>query len=116
MDSQFERFKKYMDAPCTELHEKDAGRGDAHRVAFKEWGVPQEFLLWIWQAAEAVALERAAQVCASYSVDKWNLYKGRAPYDGSESGRANPYVEGQSDGTEECAAAIRKLAVERGGE
>jgi hypothetical protein len=71
-----------------------------------------------WQAAEAAALERAAHVCASYSVDKWNLYKGRAPYNGSESGRANPYVEGQSDGAEECAADIRKLAapVERGGE
>lgn len=58
---QFERFQKYMDAPCTELHEKDAGRGDAHRLAFQEWGVPEEFLLWLWQAAEAAALELAAQ-------------------------------------------------------
>jgi hypothetical protein len=91
MDSQFERFKKYMDAPCTELHEKDAGRNDPHRVAFQEWGVPQEFLLWLWQAAEAAALERAAQW---YVETGWLLDEDDVP------------------------DAIRKLAapVERGGE
>lgn len=67
---QLERFQKYMAAPCTELHEKDAGRGDPHRVAFQEWGVPEEFLLWLWQAAEAAALELAAQACDALAVQQ----------------------------------------------
>lgn len=65
---QFQRFKAYMDAPCHELHERDSGRNDPHRLAFAEWGVPQEFLLWIWQAAEQAgrraALEEAVRVTA----------------------------------------------------
>ncbi|HEX2652960.1 MAG TPA: hypothetical protein VHN11_04840 [Xanthobacteraceae bacterium] len=67
--TQFDRFKAYMDAPCHELHKKDAGRNDPHRLAFKEWGVPKEFLLWLWQAAEAGALERAAQMTSIYLLD-----------------------------------------------
>lgn len=97
---QFERFKKYMDAPCTELHEKDAGRGDAHRLAFQEWGVPEEFLLWLWQAAESAALEQAAQVCEK-EASNWHDHYPEEEYSANV-----------------CARAIRKLAapVERGGE
>lgn len=64
---QFQRFKAYMDAPCHELDERDGGRNDPHRLAFAEWGVPQEFLLWMWQAAEQAsrraALEEAWSIC-----------------------------------------------------
>jgi hypothetical protein len=73
--TQFDRFKAYMDAPCHELHESDAGRNDPHRLAFKEWGVPEEFLLWLWRAAEAGALERAALVCDKLA-DDWNATDG----------------------------------------
>ncbi|NYH21432.1 hypothetical protein [Paraburkholderia bryophila] len=56
---QFERFKAYMDSPCHELDQRDLGRNDPHRLVFAEWGVPQEFLLWLWQAAEKAALTPA---------------------------------------------------------
>jgi hypothetical protein len=66
--TQFDRFKAYMDAPCHELHESDAGRNDPHRLAFKEWGVPEEFLLWLWQAAESAAFDAAANVAEHYDL------------------------------------------------
>lgn len=62
-----------------------------------------------WAFAERQALERAAEICDEVSVDRWNLYKGRAPYSGSEDGRASEQVQGESDGAEACAAAIRAL-------
>lgn len=55
--------------------------------------------------------EECAKVCDAYADDKWSLYKGRAPYIGTEDGRANPDVQGRSDGAEECAAAIRALDI-----
>jgi hypothetical protein len=54
-------------------------------------------------------LEEAALVCDAISADTWALYKGRPPYDGSESGRADPHVQGISDGADRCAEAIRAL-------
>lgn len=62
------------------------------------------------------ALEEAAKVCDEFAIDRWNLYKGRAPYNGSEDGRANSYVEGESDGADTCAAAIRALSQPSGRE
>ena len=62
------------------------------------------------RAIRLVVLEEAAQICDDFAIDKWNLYKGRPPYNGTEDGRANSYVEGESDGAEKCAAAIRALA------
>ena len=55
------------------------------------------------------ALEEAKQACEAISVDRWSLYKGRAPYTGKESGRADPDTQGQSDGADACAAAIESL-------
>jgi hypothetical protein len=43
-------------------------------------------------------LEQAIKICKDYSEDKYNLYKGRAPYTGKEYGRANDIVQGQSNG------------------
>jgi len=58
---------------------------------------------------EAVKLERedCAKVCDAYEVDQWNLYKGRAPHNGTEEGRADPHIQGVSDGAGYCADLIR---------
>lgn len=60
--------------------------------------------------ADAVAenTERCAKVCDEIADDKWNLYKGRPPYNGSEAGRADPHVQGENCGAELCACAIRE--------
>ena len=92
------------------------------REAFEAWakekGIPfhwdagtQEYSLvaWqAWQAATAAERERCAKACDAIAEDKWSLYKGRAPYTGKEPGRASDYVQGQSDGADQCADAIRK--------
>ncbi|CAB3729783.1 hypothetical protein LMG22037_05476 [Paraburkholderia phenoliruptrix] len=56
------------------------------------------------------SLEEAAKVCDEIAADCWSLYKGRAPYTGREAGRADPGVQGESDGADKCAAAIRALS------
>ena len=60
--------------------------------------------------AELVAAaerEECVKVCDDYAVDQWNLYKGRHPYTGEESGRADPETQGQCLGAEYLADAIR---------
>jgi hypothetical protein len=79
------------------------------------WKSPQlftvlEFARAIEQASRRAAIEECAGVCDDIEIDRWNLYKGRTPYTGSEDGRANPHVEGMSDGAGNCATAIRALA------
>ena len=59
-------------------------------------------------AAVAAERERCAKVCAAIAEDKWALYKGRPPYTEREQGRASDFVQGQSDGADQCADAIRK--------
>ncbi|PRF54654.1 hypothetical protein C6Q15_28225 [Burkholderia multivorans] len=54
-------------------------------------------------------IEECAKVCEEYAADQWSLYKGRAPYTGSEQGRADPDVQGRSDGADVCAERIRSL-------
>lgn len=54
-------------------------------------------------------IKECAEVCYEYAIDQWNLYKGRTPYTGRESGRADPDVQGRSDGAEVCAERIRAL-------
>jgi hypothetical protein len=54
-------------------------------------------------------LEEAAIACDKISEDRWSLYKGRVPYTGQESGRADPYVEGESTGADKCSDAIRAM-------
>ncbi|MBR8123269.1 hypothetical protein KDW39_08915 [Burkholderia multivorans] len=68
-----------------------------------------------WQAARCTTpdrdaiIEECAKVCDEYAADQWSLYKGRAPYTGSEPGRADPDVQGRSDGADVCASRIREL-------
>jgi hypothetical protein len=52
-------------------------------------------------------LEEAARICDAIESDKWALYKGREPYKGNEPGRADPHVQGESDGAGQCASRIR---------
>ena len=59
-------------------------------------------------AAVAAERERCAKVCDAIAEDKWALYKGRAPYTGKEPGRASDHTQGQSDGADQCADAIRR--------
>ncbi|MBU9164236.1 hypothetical protein [Burkholderia multivorans] len=54
-------------------------------------------------------IEECAKVCDEYAADQWSLYKGRAPYTGSEPGRADSDVQGRSDGADVCASRIREL-------
>ena len=54
-------------------------------------------------------VEACAKVCDDYSDDKWRLYKGRSPYNGTEQGRADPDTQGHSDGASNCADKIREL-------
>ncbi|MDE1871764.1 MAG: hypothetical protein KGI06_06020 [Candidatus Micrarchaeota archaeon] len=56
-------------------------------------------------AAEAMR-ERAVQVCEDYASAKWSEYKR-----GTGKGRANPQLQGESDGADDCAEAIRALGV-----
>jgi hypothetical protein len=56
--------------------------------------------------------EKCAKACEEIEQDRWNLYKGRPPYTGSESGRADPHEQGVSMGAGECAAAIRDINFE----
>ena len=59
--------------------------------------------------ARNAALEEAADLCDEYANDKWSLYKGRSPYDGTEAGRADPDTQGHSDGAANCGDAIRAM-------
>ncbi|MGF6963017.1 hypothetical protein OKW43_000022 [Paraburkholderia sp. WC7.3g] len=56
------------------------------------------------------ALEEAAKVCDERSEAYWNAYK-KSPID--DVNRANPHVEGMSDGAENCANAIRALSKDK---
>ena len=60
---------------------------------------------WLHQAT----LDEAAKVCDDIEEDRWNQYKGRPPYTGAESGKADPHEQGVSMGAGKCAAAIRGL-------
>ena len=50
--------------------------------------------------------ERAAKIARDYAHDRWALYKGWETYKGNEQGRADPHVQGQSDGAEQVANLI----------
>lgn len=68
---------------------------------------------WLaWQAATNAAIDRAEKVCEAIENERWALYKGRPPYTGTEQGRADNYVQGESGGACLCADAIRALKEE----
>lgn len=73
---------------------------------------PNSMLMEGYRIGLAEMREKCAQVCDEIEQDHWNLYKGRSPYTGSESGRADPHEQGVSMGAGECAAAIRAIKFE----
>ena len=72
-------------------------------------GSVYEFAYAIAAAARAEAIEACVAICDAYALDRWNLYKGRAPYTGREPERADPYTQGLSDGAEICSDRIGAL-------
>lgn len=58
----------------------------------------------------ADALEEAAKACDEIESDRFDAYKGRGKHAPNNPDRADPYMNGKSDGAGECAAAIRSLA------
>lgn len=54
-------------------------------------------------------LEEAAVKCAEIAEDRWAAYKNRPPYEGNETTRYSLHTEGESDGADSCAAAIRAM-------
>lgn len=66
--------------------------------------------LTLCREIERRTLERAAEKCDEYGEEKWQAYK-LSP--ANHPDRANPHVEGQSDGAEDCAIAIRAMIKEK---
>ena len=63
------------------------------------------------RAVEREAYKRAVAECQKIADRHWAAYKGREPL-ADPSMRANPYVEGESDGAGECADVIEALRSE----
>jgi hypothetical protein len=61
-------------------------------------------------AAIAIERERCARVCDDISVDRWQQYKGQGRHAPNNPHRADPFMDGQSQGADACAAAVRALS------
>jgi hypothetical protein len=61
----------------------------------------------VFENAWLLAVRDCVKRCEAIETDQWALYKGRPPYDGTEEGRADNYVQGKSDGAGMCAEALR---------
>ena len=61
----------------------------------------------LFKAGADYAKKRDAKICDEYGAGRYQLFKGRPPYNGTEEGRADTYIAGQSDGAEDCATLIR---------
>lgn len=92
-------------------------RDDVEKVAFEAGllyntgkfvcGPPLDNLGKFAALVAAAEREACAKVCDQIAADRWALYKGRPPYNGSEDGRACQQTQGESIGAEDCATAIR---------
>jgi hypothetical protein len=65
------------------------------------------YLIKFARVIAAQKREEHIEICEKILLDRWNLYKGRAPYFGNETGRSSQFVEGEASGAEMCAEAIR---------
>jgi hypothetical protein len=71
-----------------------------------------DMYFYLGKLIDQVALEeraRCAAACEAIATDRHAQYKGRAPHAANNPARADTYTEGQSDGADACAAAIRAL-------
>jgi hypothetical protein len=80
--------------------------GKAWRESGTRSNSPPDWAIDFAQRCARSALEEAAKVCDELASSYWDAYK-HAPID--DVNRANPHVEGMSDGAENCANAIRAL-------
>lgn len=60
-------------------------------------------------------LEEAANLCEEMEGDMFDQYKGRGKHAPNNPYRADPYMNGQSDGAGQCADAIRALRTKSAG-
>lgn len=60
-------------------------------------------------AVRAAALEEAAKLCEQIESERFDAYKGRGQHEPNNPWRADPYVNGESDGAGQCANKIRAL-------
>ena len=100
-------FEAFITAPPFDL---DIGRFDVRGAwpgNYRSYDVDRAWKAW--QAATNAAIDRAEKVCEAIENERWALYKGRPPYTGTEQGRADNYVQGESDGAGLCVNAIRAL-------
>lgn len=85
-----------------------------HKVPDGGYKYPRTKSAWsAYKAATNAALARAEKACEAIENERWALYKGRPPYTGTEQGRADNYVQGESDGAGLCADAIRAMKDEK---
>ena len=102
-----EAFETFITAPP--FKRRSLGRFDALGAWPGNYINNEINFAWkVWQAATEAEREWCAKVCDAIAEDKLALYKGRAPYTGKEPGRASDHTQGQSDGADQCADAIRK--------
>ena len=76
----------------------------------EDWGMTMETMRDLeerFRAAVEAEREACAQVCAAIAEDQHDQYKGRGAHAPNNPGRADPHVEGQSDGAWLCESAIR---------
>jgi hypothetical protein len=100
---------KFVGLLCSPCHNFIAGDGGLYSQAYRN----SRSMIDAAIVAERMAVEQkqlaCAEVCREIAGDKWALYKGLLPYNGTEDGRADNYVQGLSDGADLCADAIELL-------
>ncbi|MGI9143347.1 MAG: hypothetical protein ACR2IJ_09195 [Fluviibacter sp.] len=101
--TQEEIIRMAREAGLAEWHESI----QQHGFKFADPENLERFFNLAFAAGVAHEREACAKACEEISQDHWNLYKGRPPYTGSESGRADPHEQGVSMGASDCAVAIR---------
>ena len=96
-------FEAFITAPPFEMGISRFDDRGAWPGSYKSY---ETDLVWqSWQAATAAALERAAEVCDGINAD----YTARYVAAGATMPNNLDFLDGASDGAEECAEAIRAL-------
>ena len=110
-EARAEKAERDHEAARQELAKFGPINGDRSDTSLENWFPFSAAQLAAAEQARATALEEAAQICEKYSGQRWSAYK---TWNGPE--RASDFVQGQSDGAEECANAIRALSAQAEGD
>lgn len=87
----------------------------SQRVMLETWANEQGIRidpdqLWsVFSLGNRIGLKQAAAVCKAIQTDFRDQYKGRGKYAPNNPARANPHMDGQSDGALSCVDAIESL-------